>query len=164
VIKAIAAVFGMAVVLILAGAIASLQSRLDGFLQPRHLTQEQAEHIHRVAVQFSNTPFEVMTPPEEEPWELVLTVAKTLRSGGWKWEPFPEGAGYLVWQPMDPDLPPEGMTISNRFVITVPAAMKPVADILSWALKEPRVIGMEEVPVLVDSRLTRLVLIAGTKR
>jgi hypothetical protein len=141
-----------------------LETRLAEFLEPRKLSQGQKDRIIQAIKQFPPVSFVVMTVPEEEPWELVLEISTTLKDNGWKWEPFPEGAGYLVWQPIKLDLPPEGMTISNRFVLTVPPSLQGVARALSAALTDPSIVGMEEVPVLVSPKATRMTIIAGTKR
>jgi hypothetical protein len=144
--------------------IVAVEARIAEFLEPRKLSQGQKDRISQLIKRFPPVSFVVMTVPEEEPWELVLEISTTLKDNGWKWEPFPEGAGYLVWQPRKLDWPPEGMTISNRFVLTVPPSLQDVAEALSAALTDPRITGMEDVPAIVSPKATRMIIIAGTKR
>jgi hypothetical protein len=133
-------------------------------LEPRKLSQEQKGRIAQAIKPFPSVSFVAATAPGEEPWEFVLDISRTLRADGWKWEPFPENAGYQTWQSSDANDPPEGMTLSSRVVLVVPPALEEVAHALARALTEPSVIGMEDVPVIVNPKATRMNVIAGTKR
>ncbi len=132
-------------------------------LSQRLLSPEQKDRITRAIKPFASVSFVAMTAPEEEPWEFVLNISATLKQNGWNWESFPERQGYLVLQPINPEFPREGMTIANRIVLLCPPELHDLAEALAAALKEPNVIGMENVTVLTQPNV-QMTVIVGSKR
>jgi hypothetical protein len=144
--------------------IIGLHSQLVDFLTTRKLTPKQKDRIALAIKPFRPVSFVAMTAPSEEAWEFVLDISRALKDDGWDWLPFPANAGYDIWQPMDPNLPPEGVTLSNRIVLTVPPTLQAVADALAAALTDPEIFGMENPAVIVSEKASKMTVIVGTKR
>jgi hypothetical protein len=66
--------------------IIALESTIEGFLQPRKLTQQQKDRIVSAIKPFPPVSFDAEFAPGEEPWEFVVDISVILRDAGWHWE------------------------------------------------------------------------------
>jgi len=138
--------------------IASQQRTIEQLLSPRRLSSKQREKLAAVAAS-SKLPFVLMTSPDAETWDFGMSIAGVLKENGWDWQPF--GGGGL--SPLD-GRPAAGATIADHMEIQASPENEAVAHSLAAAIRDPAVIGMADVRVVVDQRIKITTVIAGTKR
>lgn len=145
------------------GELIALQKRLQQYLEPRKLNQEQKDRIARAIELFRPIPFVIMTTADEEPWEFAIDIAAVLRANGWNWQPFPENSGYIVLR-SPYGWPNAGMTVANRIEIHAPPEQYGIAQALANALTDPNVIGMENTLFVPKATANIMTVIVGSKR
>jgi len=135
------------------------QSVIIQLKTPRTLSTLQKERIAAVAKKFPSIKFVAMANPDAEPWNLVLEISGELKKAGWDWQPFPTPG----LQPID-GRPREGMTIADHIEIQALPGFKDVAAAMADAIRDPDVIGMADVRVvIIDTAPAAIVVIVGSK-
>jgi hypothetical protein len=66
-------------------------------------------------------------------------------------------------QPLD-GRPKEGMTIADHIEIQASPELRDVATALAGAIRDPGIIGMDDVRLVVDGRIPTMTIIVGSKR
>ena len=135
------------------------KAELAGYRRPRKLSQEQKDRIALAIKPFPPVTFVAMTNPEAEPWDFVLNISATLEESGWNWQPFP-GSGL---QAID-GRPREGMTIADHIEVQTPPDLEAAGKALADAIRDPGIIGMDDVRLVVDVRITTMTIIVGSKK
>jgi hypothetical protein len=139
------------------------KQQIEQMLAHRKLTPEQKERVLSVLKQFSPGDFVTITAPEDEPWGFVMDIATALTAGGWTWRPCAEGGLGRV-QPLG-DRPASCMTILDHIEIQAPPDLDRLAFALADAIKEPSIIGMDDVRLVSNPKLNnRLIVMVGSKR
>jgi hypothetical protein len=131
-------------------------------LSRRVLSPEQKELIAQVANRYPSLTFLTVTTPEDEPWGFVMELAALLKSDGWTWAPCVDANGKGL-KPLDPR-PSSCETILVGVQINAPDNLKDAAEALADAIREPSVIGMDDVRVVSDPNATTMMIMAGSKR
>ena len=82
------------------------------------------------------------------------------KANGWNWLPFPSGN---TLQALD-EHPREGTSILDHIELRAPPALAKVIVALADAIRDPKVIGMDDVRVVIDLNATVVIIIVGTKK
>ena len=136
------------------------QSTIEQLLRPRKLSQAQKDRIAHAIRPFPPAKFMSMTNPDAEPWHFALDISDTLRTNGWEWLPFP---GIFALQPLD-GRPSSGTTIADHIEIQASPELGQIAKALGDAIRDPGVIGMEDVRVVIQQNIEIINVIVGSKR
>jgi hypothetical protein len=148
------------------GIISQSQERtVEQMLSHRILSREQREQISSTLAPYPAGDFFTFTDPEDEPWGFVMDIAATLTKSGWVWRPCTNVInGSFPMQPLD-GRPASCSTIASGIEIHASPDFEKLAGELADAIREPSVIGMDNVQVILNPRLNnRLIIIVGSKR
>jgi len=144
--------------------IGAATEELAQLVRPRRLSPAQKDRIAVSIGKFSPITFVTVTVPEAEPWDFVMDIAATLKSDGWIWVPCVDKDGRGL-KPLDPDpLPSSCTSILDHLQINAPPSLGVIAKALGDAIKEPGIIGMDDVRVEVTNKVTIMQIMVGTKR
>ena len=134
----------------------SQQSTIAQLETPRSLSESQKHRIATVAG-LHRLSFVIYTAPEAEPWNLALEFGKILKENGWTWLPCPG------LQPLD-GRPAECTSILDHIEVNAPSDLRPVADALIEAIKDPEILGMDRVWSDQNAKPSVITIIVGSKR
>jgi hypothetical protein len=131
---------------------------LAEFLLPRNLNNKEKSRIAKVTKLYPSITFMTVTAPENEPWGFVMDIATELKSDGWDWIPCPGGL-----QPLDAR-PSSCASILVGVQINAPENRLDVANALAEAIREPDVIGVDNVSVVPVPNASTIMIMVGSKR
>lgn len=141
------------------GTIASKQrTTIAQLLSHRSLSQDQKDRLAAVSKSFPSLSFVTATVQDDEAWGFAMDIGAELKSDGWNWVPCPGGV-----PPLDAR-PASCMTIAAGIQIDAPDSLKPVGNALVAALKDPDVIGMDNVQLDQNANPSTMIVIVGSKR
>ena len=142
------------------GTIASKQrTTIAQLLSHRSLSQDQKDRLAAVSKSFPSLSFVTATVQDDEAWGFAMDIGAELKSDGWNWVPCPGGV-----PPLDAR-PASCMTIAACIEIDAPDSLKPVGNALVAALKDPDVIGMDNVRSShQNANPSTMIVIVGSKR
>jgi len=140
------------------------QSTIEQLVRHRRLSPAQKERIANAVKSFPSTAFVTVTVPDAEPWDFVMDIADALKAYGWNWASCvdPNGRGL---KPLDPDPRPSSCTsILDHIQINAPSGLEAAANALAASIREPAIIGMDDVRVEINDKVPTIVIMVGSKR
>jgi hypothetical protein len=146
------------------GISASQQKTIVQLLGHRVLSQEQKDRLAAVAQKYPSLNFQMAAIVENEPWGLALEIGDFLKSQGWTWLPCGGGGSTGGPQMAFPSVR-GGPTICVFILdgIQVNGANDAVVNALADAIRDPSVVGMNDVRPVPDAAFPTTVLMVGTK-
>lgn len=144
--------------------VTELQDRtIVQLLSHRSLSPEQKDRLVVVAKSFPAVSFVTATVQDDKSWGLALHIGAILQANGWDWVPCIAPGAYLKPLPPDPS-PASCTTIASRIQINAQPSFERAANALRDAIKDPDVIGMDRVEVVINPAISGMAIIVGSKR